>query len=71
MEKANSVETTGVDLRTETRQLGAKEKTRRKKCKVRFGSREICLPAGRGENASKTCQNDLLGEVGIHTRVRN
>ena len=33
---ADSVETLGVDLRTRVKRLGAKEKTRRKKCKVRF-----------------------------------
>ena len=33
---AESVETLGVDLRTRVRNLGAKEKARRKKCKVRF-----------------------------------
>ena len=33
---AESVETLGVDLRTQTKQLGAKEKARRKKCDVRF-----------------------------------
>ena len=33
---ANSVETLGVDLRTRVKRLGAKEKARRKKCKVRF-----------------------------------
>ena len=33
---ANSVETLGVDLRTGVKKLGAKEKARRKKCKVRF-----------------------------------
>ena len=32
----NSVETLGVDLRTRVKKLGAKEKARRKKCKVRF-----------------------------------
>ena len=31
-----SVESLGVDLGTKTKQLGAKEKTRRKKCEVRF-----------------------------------
>ena len=31
-----SVETLAVDLRTRTRQLGAKEKARRKKCDVKF-----------------------------------
>ena len=31
-----SVETFGVDLRTRTKLLGAKEKTRRQKCEVRF-----------------------------------
>ena len=30
------VETLGVDLRTRVKMLGAKEKARRKKCKVRF-----------------------------------
>ena len=34
--KADSVETLGVDLRTRVKRLGAKEKARRKKCKVRF-----------------------------------
>ena len=33
---ADSVETLGVDLRTRGKRLGAKEKARRKKCKVRF-----------------------------------
>ena len=33
---AEIVETLGVDLKTQTKQLGAKEKTRRKKCNVRF-----------------------------------
>ena len=33
---ANSVETLGVDLRTRVKSLGAKEKARRKKCKVGF-----------------------------------
>ena len=33
---ATSVETFGVDLRTRTKQLGAEEKTRRKKCEVTF-----------------------------------
>ena len=33
---ADSVETLGVDLRTKVKRLGAKEKARRKKCKVRF-----------------------------------
>ena len=33
---ATSVETQGVDLRTRTKQLGAKERARRKKCGVRF-----------------------------------
>ena len=33
---ADSVETLGLDLRTRVKRLGAKEKARRKKCKVRF-----------------------------------
>ena len=33
---ADTVETLGVDLRTKVKKLGAKEKARRKKCKVRF-----------------------------------
>ena len=33
---ADSVETLGVDLRTRVMRLGAKEKARRKKCKLRF-----------------------------------
>ena len=33
---ADSVETLGVDLGTRVKKLGAKEKARRKKCKVRF-----------------------------------
>ena len=33
---ADSVETLGVDLRTRVKRLGAKEKARRKKCRVRF-----------------------------------
>ena len=33
---ADSVETLGVDLRTRVEKLGAKEKTRRNKCEVRF-----------------------------------
>ena len=32
----DSVESLGVDLRTRLKRLGAKEKARRKKCKVRF-----------------------------------
>ena len=31
---ADSVETLGVDLRTRVKRLGAKEKAKRKKCKV-------------------------------------
>ena len=37
---ASGVETLGVDLRTRVKRLGAKEKARRKKCKVRFSSIE-------------------------------
>ena len=33
---ANNVETLGVDLKTRVKRLGAKEKERRKKCKLRF-----------------------------------
>ena len=33
---ADSVETLGVDLRKREKRLGAKEKARRDKCKVRF-----------------------------------
>ena len=33
---ADSVETLGVNLRTRVKRLGAKEKAKRKKCKVRF-----------------------------------
>ena len=33
---ADSVETLDVDLRTRVKRLGAKEKARRKKCKVKF-----------------------------------
>ena len=33
---ADSVETLGVDLRTRVKRLGAKDKARRKKCKVRL-----------------------------------
>ena len=33
---ADSVETLGVDWRTRVKSSGAKEKARRKKCKVRF-----------------------------------
>ena len=33
---ADCVETLGVDLRTRVKNLGAKEKARRKKCKKRF-----------------------------------
>ena len=33
---ADSVETPGVDLRTRVKNLGAKEKARRKMCKARF-----------------------------------
>ena len=36
MTLTDSVETLGVDLRTRVKRLGAKEKARRKKCKVRF-----------------------------------
>ena len=33
---ATSVETIGADLRTRSKQLGAKEQSRRKKCEVKF-----------------------------------
>ena len=33
---ANSVETLGVDSRTRAKQVGAKEKSRRKSCEVRL-----------------------------------
>ena len=33
---ADSVDTLGVDLRTRVKKLGAKEKARRKRCKVRI-----------------------------------
>ena len=33
---ADSVETLGVDFKTKIKNLGAKEKARRKKCKARF-----------------------------------
>ena len=33
---ADSVDILGVDLRTRVKKLGAKEKARRKKCRVRF-----------------------------------
>ena len=33
---ADSMETLGVDLRTRVKRFGAKEKAKRKKCKVRF-----------------------------------
>ena len=33
---ADSVETLGVDLRNRVKRIGAKEKARRKKCRVRF-----------------------------------
>ena len=36
MTLADSVETLGVDLRNRVKKLGAKEKARRKKCKVRL-----------------------------------
>ena len=35
---ADSVETLGVDLRSRVTRLGAKEKARRRKCKVRFST---------------------------------
>ena len=35
---ADSADTLGVDLRTRVKSLGAKEKARRKKCKLRFSS---------------------------------
>ena len=35
---ADRVETLGVDLRTRIKKLGAKEKARRRKCKVRFSN---------------------------------
>ena len=37
---ADSVETLGVELRTRVWNLGAKEKARRKKCKVRFSLKQ-------------------------------
>ena len=36
MTLADSVETLGVDLRTRVKRLGAKDKVRRKTCKMRF-----------------------------------
>ena len=33
---ADSVETLGVDLKTRVKRLGAKEKAKRNKCKVKF-----------------------------------
>ena len=36
MTMADSVETLGVDLRMRVQNWGAKEKTKRKKCRVRF-----------------------------------
>ena len=45
---ADSVETLVVDLRTRVKRLGAKEKARRKKCKVRFSLiKKNCVPSGR------------------------
>ena len=66
---ADSVETLGVDLRTRIKKLGAKEKARRKKCKVRFSLlkknkafRKNCMKAGVKEVA--TCRHDAShGEV--------
>ena len=35
---ADSVETLGVDLRTRVKKLGAKEKERRRMCRMRFST---------------------------------
>ena len=56
VEMANSVETLGFDLRTQTEQLGANEKTRRKKCKVLTNQKEAGLPEKLHEDRSeKSC----------------
>ena len=44
---ADSVETLGVDLRTRGKNLGAKEKARRMKCKVRFSPSRGTKPSRR------------------------
>ena len=55
---ADSVETLGVDLRTQTSLLGATEKARRKTCKVRFSL--IKNNRAFQENYVRTCNRALL-----------
>ena len=65
---ATSVETQGVDLTTRMKQLGAKEKARRKNCDVRFSI------ARRNRVFQKSCirigVEKLLGMVFVLARVR-
>ena len=67
---ADSVETLGVDFRTRVKRLGAQEKARRKKCKVRFSlkkkykgfQKKKLLEGGRQEVV--TCRHDASKNVG-------
>ena len=56
---ATSVETSGVDLRTRTKQLGAKGKTRRKKCDVKFA----------GTTRNRVVQNNYV-RIGVRKLLR-
>ena len=61
---ADSVETLGVDLRTRVENLGAREKARREKCKVRFllmqdRRREVFTSGySASKNVGSTCSED-------------
>ena len=68
---ADCVETFGVDLRTRVKSLGAKEKARRKKCKVRFldYQEELGLPAELHESGCQevaVCRHDASKDLGAH-----
>ena len=56
---ADSVETLGVDLRTRVKRLGAKEKARRKKCKVRLMSRSCYVQARCQQGLGSACGWDV------------
>ena len=59
----DSVETLGVDLRTQIKQLGAKEKERRNKCDVRFSltKRNEIFQKKLHEDRSEEADEDWLG----------
>ena len=58
----------GVDLRTRVKKLGAKEKARRKKCKVRFSI--IKKNKSLGKFHEKGCQEVAMCRHDAHTREK-